>query len=83
MTPEKKALWRMWHYAYMDSKALFCIDQGEKRSLKQADIKAACDNMGVEASEELRVVPVYPSKRSSAGEAGGGLGLAWDLLAVD
>mmetsp|Transcript_41504 Transcript_41504/g.96895 ORF Transcript_41504/g.96895 Transcript_41504/m.96895 type:complete len:164 (-) Transcript_41504:31-522(-) len=62
MTPEKKALWRMWHYAYTDSKALFCIDRGEKPSLKQADIKAACEELGVEASEQLRVVPVCPSK---------------------
>ena len=23
MKPEKKALWRMWHYAYMDAKSLF------------------------------------------------------------
>jgi len=45
----------------MDSKALFGIERDE-RSLKQADIKAACDNMGVEASEELRVVPVCPNE---------------------
>jgi len=31
-------------------------------SLKQADIKAACDDMGVEASEELSVVPVPPTQ---------------------
>jgi len=62
MTPEKKALWRMWHYAHMDSKALFGIERDERSSLKQADIKAACDEVGIEASEELRVVPGDPTK---------------------
>lgn len=62
MTPEKKALWRMWHYAYIDSKALFCTDKDEKSLFKQADIRAACSEMGIEPNEELRVVPRVPTQ---------------------
>ena len=55
--PRKKALWRLWHYAYLDSRSAFCSPAG---SPTQADIAALCDAVGLEPTMELRVVPVDP-----------------------
>jgi len=54
--PRKKALWRLWHYAYLDSRSAFC----SPGSPTQADIAALCDAVGLEPTMELRVVPVDP-----------------------
>mmetsp|Transcript_16446 Transcript_16446/g.32481 ORF Transcript_16446/g.32481 Transcript_16446/m.32481 type:complete len:193 (+) Transcript_16446:639-1217(+) len=54
--PRKKALWRLWHYAYLDSRSAFC----SAGSPTQADIAALCDAVGLEPTVELRVVPVDP-----------------------
>lgn len=65
MKPEKKALWMIWHYAYMDSRGLFAnVNDGKKGILiTQSDINEMCIKLKSKLCENLRVVPIDPSKR--------------------
>lgn len=69
--PSKKALWRMWHYSYLDSRSAFRTG-GEKCTyqLVQDDILELCQNAGVQPSSQLRVVPMDPRKPLEAGRNG-------------
>ncbi len=67
--PRKKAVWRIWHYAYLDSRSSFPVKGGvdKTRSLTQADIAAQCEAQGLEPTTEVRVVPLDPRAPAKPG----------------
>lgn len=64
LQPQKLGLWRMWHYAYLDSKAVFLCSGW---SLMQDDIQKLCDKTAVMPSNQLRVVPLNPRSPLTTG----------------